>query len=171
MSAAQMTEKARNLILTQIKNGIIAELAALRTDRADPTVNVSKPQSYFIHENDLTYLCPAIFVVADSAEIPEEQTGTNTIIAKLKFFVSAVCEDRNAGGLTLLTERYQSALFTLLHRQTLTDSTANVKDWVRVVRFQFSPLYTKTRKADNMGSFRKEVSLELEVKHFENPTT
>ena len=115
--------------------------------------------------------CPAIFVVADSVEIPDEKTGTNMITATMKFFVSVVVEGQDAKGLTILTERYQSALFKLLHWQTLQDTNFNVKDFIRVVRFQFSPLYTKTRKGDNMGDFRKEVSLELEIKHYENPTT
>lgn len=171
MSAAQFTEKARNQILAQIKSNIVSELAAIRADRHDPTVTVQNPQSYFIFDGAHTYQCPAIFVVADSGEIPEEQTGANQVTARLKFFVSAVVEGQEAAALTILSERYQAALFKILHWQTLTDTVLNVKDWVRVVRFEFSPLYTKTRKADNMGNFRKEVSLELEVKHYENPTT
>jgi len=170
-TAAQLTEKARTLILNYIKSNIHAELAAIRTDRNDPSVNAQDPRSYFIYDGAHTYECPAIFVVADSAEIPDEQTGANMVTAKLKFYVSAVVEGQDAAGLTILAERYQSALFKLLQWQTLQDTNFNVKDYIRVVRFQFSPLYTKTRKGENMGEFRKEVSLELEVKHYENPTT
>jgi hypothetical protein len=171
MSAAQFTEKARKVILAQIKNNIVAELAAVRADRADPTVNVQNPREYFSFDGAHTYQCPAIFIVADSFEMPEEKTEANYLNARLKFYVSAVVEGQDAGSLVVLAERYQAALIKILHWQTLTDLTLNTKDWVRVVRGRFSPLYTKERKADNMGSFRKEVSLELEVQHFENPTT
>ncbi len=170
-TAAQLTEKARSLILNYLKSNIHAELQAIRTDRNDPTVAVQDVREWFIYDGAHTYQCPALFVVADSVEIPDEKTGTNMITATMKFFVSAVVEGQDAKGLTILTERYQSALFKLLHWQTLQDTNFNVKDFIRVVRFQFSPLYTKERKGDNMGSFRKEVSLELEVKHYENPTT
>lgn len=171
MSAAQFTEKARDQILAQIKANIVAELAAIRANRADPIVNVQPPLEYFIYDNAHTYQCPAIFVVADSYEIPEEKTGANQITATLKFFVSAVVEGNEDKSLTLLTERYQSALHSILHWQNLVDPVNNVKDWVRVVRGTFSPLYTKKRAGDNIGSFRKEVVLELEVQHYENPTT
>lgn len=171
MSAPQFTETAREMILAQIKANISAQLAAVRSDRNDPIVAVQNPRSYFIFDGAHTYQCPAIFVVADSVEIPEDVTGANSVDAVMKFFVSAVVEGPDAQYLTILSERYQCALFQLLHWVTLTDPTLNVKEWIRVVRFAFSPLYTKERRADNMGVFRKEVSLELEIKHYENPTT
>ena len=37
-------------------------------------------------------------------------------------------------------------------------------------RGKFSEIYTKSRKGEGMANFRKEVALELEIKHFENPT-
>src|SRR6267143_2090160 len=43
-----------------------------------------------------------------------------------------------------------------------------VKIYSRVLRAEFSPIFTRKEKT-NEGIFRKEVSLELEVKHFENP--
>ncbi len=171
MSAAQFTEKARGLILAQIKSNIVAALAAVRADRSDPSVNVTPPQSYFIYDEAHTFQCPAIFVVADSFEVPEDRTGANQVSAVLKIFVSAVVEGQDAQQLTVLSERYQSALFYILHWSNLIDQTANVKCWVRVVRGTFSPLYTRKRAGDNIGSFRKEIVLELEVKHYENPTT
>lgn len=171
MSAAQFTETTRDAILDYIKSNISSELSAIRSDRNDPIVTVQNPRSYFIFDGAHTYQCPAIFVVADSVEIPEERTGANQVTAFMKFYVTAVVEGQEAAGLTILSERYQAALFKILHWTTLTDLTLNVKDWIRVVRMEFSPLFTKTRVQDNLANFRKEVSLELEVKHFENPTT
>ena len=170
-TAAQLTEKARNLIINYLKSNIHAELTAIRTDRSDPTVTVQDIKEWFIYDGAHTYQCPAIFVVADSVEIQDEKTGTNAVIATMKFYVSVVVEGNDAKALTILAERYQAALYKLLQWQTLQDTNYNVKDYVRIVRMQYSPLYTKKRPGDNIGSFRKEVSLELEVKHYENPTT
>lgn len=171
MIPPQLTERARAMIIAQIKANISVQLADIRADRNDPRVNTDPPISYFIFDGAHTYQCPAIFVVADSGEIPEENTGANFVDILEKFFVSAVVEGQDEGGLTIKAERYQAALFQCLHWQTLVDTTENVKLWVRITRFKFSPLYTKTRAADNMGNFRKEVELELEVKHMENPNT
>lgn len=169
MSAApHLVEKTRDLILTAIKANIATALNDVRLDRADPSVTTEPPKSYFIFDGAHTYQCPAVFVVVDTAEFPEEQTGANFVDATMRIFTSVVIEDREADKLTIKSERYQSALFEILHWATLQDDAKNVKIWVRVVRCSFSPLYTKKR-GDNMGEFRKEVSLELEVKHFENP--
>lgn len=171
MSAVQITEKTRNLILTQIKANIAAELAAMIADRSDPSVNLDPPLSYFIFDGAHTYQCPAIFVVVDGAEIPDDIIGPNHVNAKVRVYVTVAVEGQDEGGLTIKCDRYQAALFKILQWQTLVDIPNNVKIKILVKRFQFSPLYTKRRTQDNMGNFRKEVVLELEVKHFENPTT
>lgn len=172
MSATQISERTRDLLLTQIKNNIASELQAMRTDRNDPIVNLDPPLSYFIYGGSHTYQCPAIFVVVDGAEIPDEVIKPNHVNAKVRVYVTIAVEGQNEGSLTIKCDRYQAALFKILQWQTLVDVVKNVKIYVRVVRFQFSELYTKKRPGgESMGNFRKEVVLELEVKHFENPTT
>lgn len=171
--ATELTERTRDLILDQIKANIVAQLGVIRTSRNDPSVNVAPPRSYFIYdaEQTLTFQSPAIFLVVDSGELPEQQTGANHINAVMKLYCSAVIEGTEAGALTILCERYQSALCRILHQLTVDDPGENVKIYVRVVKFQFSPIYTKSRKqGENMANFKKEVALELEVKHFECPT-
>lgn len=168
MSKPQLVEETRDLILDTIKAEIAAALTAIATDRADPSVTTNPPQSFFIFDGAHTYQCPAIFCVVDSMEIPEPQTGANFVSGIVRMFVSAVIEDQEADRLTIKSERYQAALFGILHHRTLENVPKNVKLWSRVVRLEFSPLYTSTR-GGNMGEFRKEVSLELEVKQFENP--
>jgi len=168
-NAAQLTERTRALILAQIKANIVAELAAIRTDRNDPSVNTDPPLKYFIFDGAHTYQCPCIFLVVDSFDVPDERVGPNHVNAVVKVYVSAVVEDREAPALTIKAERYQSALFKILHWQTFNDPTHNVKLFSRVKRCEFSPVYTKERAGENMASFRKEVSMELEVKHYENP--
>lgn len=171
MSAAQLTERTRALILTQIQNNIVAELAAIRLDRNDNTINLDSPQSYFIFDRAHTYQCPAIFVVVDSGEVPDEKTTTNYISCVMKIFVSAVLEGKQEDSLVRKTERYQSALFKILHETVISDPADTTKIYIRCKRFQFSQLYTRSRRNDNMSDFRKEVSIELEVEHWENPIT
>lgn len=173
MSAAQLSERTRILILTQIQNNIAAELAAIRTDRNDNSVSTEPPNSssYFIYDGAHTYQCPAIFVVVDSGEVPDETTKTNYVPCKIKVFVSAVVESQHESATTIKAERYQAALFKILHQTLITDPTDNVKIHIACKRFQFSQLFTKSRRSDNMADFRKEVAIELEVKHWENPTS
>lgn len=168
MSAEQLVEKTRDLLLTALKEDIGSALAAIRTDRDDPIVTTEPPRSFYIYDGASTYQCPAVFCVVDSAEFPESQLGPNHINALVKIYVSVVVEDREAKLLTIKSERYQAALFRILHRRHLENQPKNLKIYSRVLRTQFSPLFTKER--ENAGVFRKEVSLELEVKHFENPT-
>lgn len=167
MSAEQLVEKTRNLLLDAIKTDLPAALADIRDDREDPIVTTEPPRSFFIYDGAHTYQCPAIFCVVDSADFPEESFGPNHINALVTVYVSAVIEEREARLLTIKSERYQAALFRVLHRRHLQDTIKNVKIYARVTRAEFSPLYTKER--ENAGVFRKEVSLQLEVKHFENP--
>ncbi len=169
MAAPELTERTRSLILTQIKNNIAAELAAIRTDRADNTIATEPPQSYFIYDGAHTYDCPAVFVIADSGEQPIDRTGVNYLSALMKLFVSVVVQGQDQRALTLRTERYQSALYKILDQTVITDSVVKVHIWCK--RFTFSPIYTKDTKSDTNGNFRKEVAIELEVKHWENPTS
>jgi len=169
MIPAQLVEISRDLVLDQIKANIASSLALVRTNRNDPQVTTEPPKSYFIFDGAHTYQCPAVFAVVDSMDVPEPQTGANFVNALLRLFVSVVIEDREADKLTIKAERYQAALFDILHWRRLEDLPNNLKIWVRVVRCSFSPLYTKER-GDDLGEFRKEVSLELEIKHWENPT-
>lgn len=166
---SHLVETTRELVMSKIKADIATALADLRTDRNDPQVTTDPPKSYFIFDGAHTYKCPAVFVVVDSMEIPEDATGANHVNAIVKMYVSVVIEDREADKLTIKSERYQAALFQILHWATLEDDPKNVKVFVRITRCEFSPLYTKVR-GEGLGEFRKEVSLELEVKHFENPT-
>ena len=173
MSSTQLSERTRSLILTQIKNNIASAIGSIRSSRSDNTVSTEVPnsQSYFIFDGAHTYQCPAIFCVVDSGEVPDEREQTNYVSAVIKVFVSAVVSGGTEASVTIKAERYQAALFKILHQTYILDSTDNVKIYILCKRFQFSPLYTKSRKQDNMSDFRKEVAIELEVKHWENPTS
>ena len=168
MSAELLVEETRSLLLDEIKANIDAALTAIRNERNDPIVSTEPPISYFIFAPSNILRCPAVIIVVDSADIPEETTGANHINGVVSIFVSVVVEDREADLLTIKAERYQAALFRILHRKTLQDAVKNVKIYSRVRKLNYSPIYT-TKAEDPMGEFRKEVVLELTVKHFENP--
>ncbi len=173
MSAAQLSERARTLIITQIQNNIAAELAAIRTDRSDNSVSTEAPglNSYFIFAEAITYQPPCIFVVVDSGEIQDMQLKTNYVNVNWKIFVTALVSAQTTASTTIKSERYLAALFKILHTTDIKDATHNVHLYIVVKRFEFGRLYTKSRKADNMADYYKEVGIELEVKHWENPTS
>ena len=166
---AQLCEAARDLILEHIKVNIAQALSDVRANWPDQVVTTEPPRSYFIYDGAHTYQCPAIFTVVDSMEFPEDTLNPNHVNATIRFFVSVVIEDREAKLLTIKAERYQAALFQVLHRIQLEDPVKNLKIYSRVLRAEFSPLYTKGPRAGE-GSFRKEASMELEIKHWENPS-
>lgn len=167
-NVAQLSEKTRDLVLSTIKSNIAAALAAVSADRPDKLVTTEPPKSYFIYDGAATYSSPAVFAVVESLDLPEAQTGANHVNAIVNMNVSVVIEDREADRLVIKSERYQAALFQILHWATLQDVPKNVKIWVRVAQCTFSPLYTKKR-GNNMGDFAREVSLVLEIQHYENP--
>lgn len=166
-----LTEKTRNMLMAAVKSDIAAQLAQVSTDRGDGQVSMEIPKNYFIFDGAHTYNCPALFFIVDSAEIPDERIGDNHVNAVIKVYVTCVVEDREMDYLTIKCERYGAALFRILQRRTLVDDVENVKIYSRVVRFTFSPMFTKSRKPEGKSDFRKEIALELEVKHFENPTS
>ena len=168
MSSFQLTEKTRKLLLDEIKANISSALAAVRTDRNDASVTTEPPRKYFIYDGPNTFEYPCLFVVVDSAEFPEEALGNNFPYAYVKVYVAVVVEDRDKAALVIKSERYQAALFSILHRKTLNDTIDNVKLYSRVVRLEFSPVITDVPDKTK-GTFQKEVVLELEVRHAECP--
>jgi hypothetical protein len=126
---------------------------------------------YFIYEGAHTYQPPAIFIVIDSGDVPDERNNSNYVSAQMKVYVSAVVSGSTTASATVRAERYQAALFKILHQAVVSDPTDNVKIYISCKRFQFGRLYTKSRKQDNMADYYKEVAIELEVKHWENPTS
>lgn len=173
MNAAQLSERARALIITQIQTNISAELAAIRTDRADNSISTEAPgtSSYFIFAHAITYQTPAIFIVVDSGEVLDSRENTNYVNINWKLFVTVTVSSQTEASVTVKSERYLAALFKILHETDIKDATHNVHLYLVCKRFEFGRLYTKSRKSENMADFYKEVGIELEVKHWENPTS
>lgn len=166
MDTAQLEEKSRKLILDTIQAGISAQLNTLAINRDDGIVSLESPSanSYFIYDGANTYECPAVFLVVDEESFPEDE-GINYVKAVINMYLSIVVEDKEQELLTIKTERYKAALYNLLHFKTLSDPAQNVKIRLWLKNAKFSPTYTKK----GFEVFRKEVSILIEVKHYENP--
>ena len=168
--APLLSEGARSLVEAQIKANIGTALADVRSAWPGALVSTELPQSYFIYEGAHTYRCPAIFMVVQDMDTNEDAMNPNHINGLIRMVVSVVIEDREAKLLTIKAERYQAALFQVLHRVQMVDSVKNLKIYSRVKRLEFSPVFMRKGR-EGEGMFRKEAALELELKHWENPTS
>ena len=168
MSANNLTEILVDLVEAQIKANIATALTEVKTARNDALVSMEPPQSYFIYSPAYGYRTPAVFIIADNIDF-RLGLGQNHINAKHKINVAVVIEDKDAERLTIKAYRYQAALNKVLEQVSLSDTGNTVQYIVKVIRAEYSSLYTNAQKPDDpMGVFRKEVLLELEVENFEN---
>lgn len=171
MSAAQLVEKTRDLLLAEIKAKISPALTKIRDDRADRKVSTEPTIKYFIFDPAITYECPAIFLIVDRMRPMNEQFKTNHVNAQVTLNCSVVVEEIEGQDLVIKCERYQAALFEILHEKTLSDEAKNVKIYSEVTDVLFSPLFVKDQKTPTMARFRKEAALKLQVMHYESLST
>lgn len=168
MSANNLSEIAVDLIIAKIKADIPAALAAVRTARADAAVVTSPPRTYFTYPKAWGYNLPAIFVIVENIDFRLDR-GPNHISALQKINVSLLVEDKDLENLTIKAYRYQAALQRVLQQARLTPTDNSVVYIVKVVRAEYSPIYTNAQKENDTGGvFRKEVLLECEVEDYEN---
>lgn len=168
MTARKLLEGDVDLITSAIQAGITAALADTRADRNDPIVTTEDPRAYFNYPRAVGYRTPAVFVIGDSMQFMQP-TGPNFIKAQSSVNVTVLVEDRLADRLTIKAFRYMSALQQILEQANLETSDGKLKIVCKVIRAENSPLYSTNEDesaADNV--FRKEVSLFLEVDHWEN---
>lgn len=171
MSAKNLTESTVNMLIQHIQSNIGPALAELRVERSDAKVTTEPPpnSSYFIYEQAVVYRPPAVFVIADSLDMMKS-AGPNSIMALLKIRVSVVVEDVKMDNLTIKAWRYQDALFQVLDQAQLISTDESIKLIVIVQSATYSPAFTQdTDKRSERNTFRKEVVLECDVRHFEQP--
>ena len=87
MSAQQLVERTRQLLLDEIQAKINQALLDIRTDRTDNKVTTEPPRKYFIYDGAQTYECPVVFCVVDSMDIPEDRFGPNHVNALVRINV------------------------------------------------------------------------------------
>lgn len=167
MLAAKLTEVAVYLIRTELQASLPAALALVQQERGDYQVTLEKPAEYFISEKKQILRLPAIFLIPDNMDFHLER-GANHPNAILNMRLSVVLEDRNEDHLTIKSYRYQSAIYDVLNGAQLTDQTDNLTLIIKVMQVNFYPIYSAHDDTTTKGVFRKEVSLTLEINHFEN---
>lgn len=170
MGARKLLEGDIDLITAHIKSGIAAALASIRADRADALVTTEPPPtgSYFNYPKAIGYRTPAVFVVGDSMAFQQE-SGPNFIKAISNVNVTVLIEDRTAERLVIKSYRYMCALHELLEQTTLVTADEKLKIVCKVTRAENSPLYSTSEDESAVENvFRKEVSLFLDVEHWEN---
>jgi hypothetical protein len=170
MGARKLLEGDVDLILAHIKANISAALAAIRADRADAAVTTEPPpkDAYFTYPRAVGYQTPAVFVVGDSMAFLQE-SGPNFIKAISSVNVTVLIEDRTASRLVIKSYRYMCALHELLEQTTLITADEKLKIVCKVTRAENSPLYSTSEDESAVENvFRKEVSLFLDVEHWEN---
>lgn len=166
MSARNIVESPRKMILAQIKTNIAAALAAVRTDRDDPIVNTELPpdQSYFTFSGAKAYRKPAIFVVAQEVDFKLDR-GQNFIDGTIRFIVSVVVEEKNQTLLTVKADRYLDALHSLLQGIEIVDEDNKTKIVISVMKARFSEDFAE--KPDVGMQFTKEVAFDCDVEIYQ----
>lgn len=168
-SARNLTESTVRMVQKWIKDNIESELAKIRTERGDAKVTTEPPKDYFIYEEALTYRCPAIYTIADEVDLLKS-AGPNAIMANVLMKVSVVIEDQKQDSLSIKAWRYQDALFGVLDQAQIESEDKQIKLFVIVQRARFSPTFTREKDPrDVKNAFRKEVVLECDVRHMEQP--
>lgn len=167
MSTRRLVETTCTLIKNEIEAQIASKLSGVSTDRNDFIVPLPTPESYFFFPKAAGYRPPAIFVIAEGFD-KQKPVGANHINAIVTVHVNVVLEELERSNLVISAWRYQAALDEILDQTELEDVDQKVKIVILVSKCSFSPEYTESDDPDNsIAVFRKEVSLQLEVHHFE----
>lgn len=168
----QLVEADVSLIKSYLRSNMQAALAQVASVHPTyPVVTVDPPADYFIYTHSRAYRTPAVFIIPERMDMKKRERGQNHINGETRINVTVVIEDKDAERIFLKAYRYQAALMGLLDQVELTTGDGKVKIVVVIENAQFSPLYTDAGDPkDPRTIFRKEVSVELAVQHFESLT-
>jgi|GEM_PF-2943719 len=167
----QLVESDVYLIKNYLTTNMAAALLQVGAAHAStyPVVAVDPPADYFIYQRAKAYRTPAVFIIPERMDFKKRERGQNHINAETRLNVTVVIEDKDAERIYLKAYRYQAALVGLLDQASLTSGDGKVKIVVVIENAQFSPLYSDAKSPDDPRAiFRKEVSVELAVQHYES---
>lgn len=173
--ARQLTEIARNMVLQQVQNNIVAALAEISADRDDPSVNMMEPVKYYTFYPRNFQQSPSAFVIVQSMDFMKEKMGANFIDATVNMTVGVLVENRQQSLLVTQCDRYGAALDQILDQVVLdhpaTPPTTQAVRGVCIVNNmlfseEFKPQRSKAADPENI--FHKFVALDLAFRHFES---
>ena len=156
-----LTEISRNLIQDAIKANIASALQDVRSDRGDALVSTEPPAKYYIYVPERLYQLPAIVTFVTDIDFMKERFNANHINATIHMQVYVIVEDRILDNLIIKSERYMSALYGIIDQKEFISSDNQVKIYSIVHRASFSDEY---KEGD---IFRKQVLIDLNIRHFE----
>lgn len=168
MSYRKLSEGTRSLIIDYVQANIAAALDVVAGAVGPPKMTLENPKSYFIYPKPHGYQVPAVFVINDDFDFRIVDKKANCINARVRVNVSILVEDQDAEILTYKSDRYLSALHSVLDQADIVSTDNMLALKVVVYRARFSPVYSRQEDQVNEGTFRKEVLLECEVEHVEN---
>jgi len=169
MGTRNFTESTVKMTIQYLKDNLPGILSSLRTERDDSYVTTEPPKDYFYYARSHAYKTPAVFVIADNGDL-QKDAGPNAIMANIRVNISVVVEDRDQDHLTVKAWRYQDALFEALDETQIVSTDKKIKIVIVPKTFSFSPAFTMNNDARaSVNTFRKEVLLECDVHHFEQP--
>ena len=167
----QLAETDVYLVKAYLSANMATALLQVATTRAStyPVVAVDPPADYFVYNHARAYRSPAVFIIPERMDFKKRERRQNHINAETRLNVTVVIEDKDAERIYLKAYRYQAALAGLLDQAELTSADGKVKIITVIENCQFSPLYSDAKNPeDPRAVFRKEVSVELAVQHYES---
>ncbi len=168
MIGRQLVETDIMLMKAYMKANMPQALADVRTQRADKLVTTEPPTDYYIYPKAQGYRTPCVFIIPERIDFKKTERQANFIDGITRVNVTVLIEDRDAERLYIKAWRYQAALQGILDGTQLTSADQRVKITIVVMNAAFSPLYSTSQDPSAPNAvFRKEVSLECDVYHYE----
>jgi hypothetical protein len=165
--ARYLMEGAVDLIESYIQTNLPGALDAQSAYYTDG-INLENPREYFIYPKSKGLQPPCVFVIGDALDFKISENKSNFVNGEDRINVSIVAEDTDETRLTRKVYRYQAALHQVLDEAEIISLDSQLKIVVVVYNAAFSDIYMRKETTGDGGNFRKEVSLQCRVAHFEN---
>lgn len=169
MPGRQIPETTLYLIRNHIQATLAARLALVGTESPEnKRYSLEMPRKYYFSERvNRNYELPAVFIIPQDVDFMLPERGQNFINANVNIQLTCVVTDRDVDILAVKGFRYMAALQETLHGAQLQSVNNDVKIVVKVMKAAFTPVYTSAQAGTAASDFRHEISLDLEVNHWE----
>jgi hypothetical protein len=163
----QLIEISVDAIIAKLKADLPAELATIRSARADNLVTMEAPRDYYVYPRAKGYRTPAVFVIGDRIDFQKDRKGANHVNAAVRINISFLVEDKDAERLVRKSYRYQAAVHKVLDQATLTSPEGSARMTLVIQNAAFSGLYSNLEPGDPQAVYRQEISLEVDCFQYE----